>query len=188
MGLFNARWFSSEKNGASAWRAMDDAVPSPETRLAASLPLQVIYASETGVAEQFAQDTVCRLQEAGVPVRLVAFDALDMDALALAEQVLFLVSTCCDGDPPEMADAFHRKQMREPSRLPGLRCGLLALGDRGYDDFCAFGRQLQQWLQASAAQTLFEPVYMDNEDAAAAVQWFTCVDSLVHSHTAASIA
>ena len=188
MGLFNARWFSSDRSGTSAWRGIDDAVLLPEARLAASLPLQVIYASETGVAEQFARDTVRRLQETGVPVRLVAFDALDMTTLALAEQVLFLVSTCCDGDPPDMADAFHRKHMQEPSRLPGLRYGLLALGDSSYDEFCAFGRQLHRWLRASAAQALFEPVEMDNEDAAAAAQWFSCVDSLVHSHAAASTA
>lgn len=188
MGLFNARWFSSDRSGTSAWRAMDDVGVLPEARLAASLPLQVIYASETGVAEQFAHDTVRRLQEAGVSVRLVAFDALDMNTLAVAEQVLFLVSTCCDGDPPEMADAFQRKHMREPARLPGLRYGLLALGDSCHDDFCAFGRQLQQWLRASGAQTLFDPVEMDNEDDTAAAQWFARIDSLVRSHAVAPAA
>ncbi|MEO9079319.1 MAG: flavodoxin domain-containing protein [Rhodanobacter sp.] len=184
MGLFNARWFNRDNSGTSAWRVIDDSELLPEARLAASLPLQVIYASETGVTEQLALDTVRRLQESGVSVRLLRFDALDMSMLAVAEQVLFLVSTCCDGDPPEMADGFHRKYMREPSRLPGLRYGLLAVGDSSYDDFCAFGRQLHQWLQASGAHTLFEPVRMDNEDDAAATQWFDCIDSLVQSHAA----
>jgi sulfite reductase (NADPH) flavoprotein alpha-component len=186
MGLFNFRWFSGDGNSASAWRVIDNAVLLPEARGAGSLPLRVVYASETGVAEQLARDTFRRLQEARVSVRLVDFGALDMDTLAVAEQVLFLVSTCCDGDPPDMADAFYRKYMQQPSRLPGLRYGLLALGDSGYDDFCAFGRQLHQWLRTSGAQALFEPVEMDNEDAAAAAQWFACVDRLVQSHAAAS--
>ena len=68
-------------------------------------------------------------------------------------------------------ESFHRQCMQHPAPLPNLHYGLLALGDRRYDDFCAFGRQLDQWLRSSGAHPLFEPVLMDNEDTAAVRQW-----------------
>ena len=180
MTMFNASWF----------RRHDDALPPtavggvapvladapelespPPVQAMAPDPMWVIYASETGVAEHLARDTCHVLQDAGVASRLLPFDELDLGRLQAISHALFVASTCYDGDPPDMAEEFYREHMSQPTRLPQLRYGLLALGDRYYDEFCGFGRQLHRWLQASGAQPLFEAIEMDDEDETSARHW-----------------
>jgi sulfite reductase (NADPH) flavoprotein alpha-component len=133
--------------------------------------LRVVYASQTGFAEQLARQTLQSLQVAGMAARLDGIDRIAIDDLRRASRVLFVASTTGDGEPPDMALAFNRLAMQQPTALAGLRYGLLALGDSDYEDFCGFGRQLQRWLLASGAQPLFDPVEVDSEDEASLRHW-----------------
>ena len=183
--MFNSSWFRARGEAASSMIiAGVDATPArvdvPPTSLeTADDAVWVIYASETGVAEHLAKDACRALHDAGMASRLLAFDELDLDALQAVEQALFVVSTCYDGDPPDMAEEFCRHHMQRPAQLPRLRYGMLALGDSYYDEFCGFGRRLQQWLRASGAQAWFEPVEMDNEDEVAAQRWHDRVGAVI---------
>ncbi|KQZ80197.1 sulfite reductase subunit alpha [Rhodanobacter sp. Root561] len=147
----------------------DRAAVTPQA--AADTTVRVIYASQTGFAEQLAQQTLQSLQAAGMAVRLDGIDGVTVDDLRRASRVLFVVSTTGDGEPPDMALAFNRQAMSQAQALAGLRYGLLALGDSDYEDFCGFGRQLQRWLQASGAQALFDPVEVDSEDEGSLRHW-----------------
>jgi len=131
----------------------------------------VVYASQTGFAEQLARQTLQSLQAAGMPAWLHGIDTLTLDQLRHAGRVLFVASTTGDGEPPDRAQAFSRLAMQQPAQLGGLRYGLLALGDSDYENFCGFGRQLQRWLEASGAQALFDPVEVDSEDEASLRHW-----------------
>lgn len=131
----------------------------------------VVFASQTGTAEQLARQTAQSLQQAGKSARLLELGAFDEDTLAHARDVLFVVSTTGEGDAPDSAARFVTHRMREPMALKHLQYGLLALGDRDYDDFCGFGRELQHWLQLSGATPLFDPVEVDNGDPAALRHW-----------------
>lgn len=186
MGMFNPDGFRNRGNGdpptalhgvvalpREPGHAPASALPS------AGAPVLVIYASETGVAEHLAHDACRILQRAGVASSVLAFDELRPDTLQVAGQVLFLASTCYDGDPPDMAEEFCRQHMQRPMSLPQLRYGLLSLGDSYYDEFCGFGRTLHRWLQASGAQPWFKPVEMDDEDEAAARCWHDNINQLV---------
>lgn len=148
-------------------------------------PVLLAFATQTGVAEDMANATREQLWSAGVESQLVAFDALTLPMLAQARQALFLASTTYDGDPPDMAETFAKQAMAQPASLGHLRYGLLALGDRAYDDFCGFGRQLDSWLQASGAQACFPRIEVDDENAAALDRWHLQVAALVSAHHAA---
>ena len=151
--------------------AFDDGeIHAPQAR-PADAALRVVYASQTGFAEQLARQTLQSLRLAGLPARVDGIDRLTLDELRQAGRVLFVVSTTGDGEPPDMALAFSRLVMQRPAALANLRYGLLALGDSDYEDFCGFGRQLQCWLQASGAQALFDPVEVDSEDEASLRHW-----------------
>jgi sulfite reductase (NADPH) flavoprotein alpha-component len=134
-------------------------------------PMWVAYASQTGMAEQLARQTVQSLQQAGMDARLIDLGDLDADALAQAHRALFVVSTTGEGDAPDGAMRFVTRCMRAPLSLAHLHYGLLALGDHDYDDFCGFGRQVQHWLQRSGAVSLFDHVEVDNGDPAALRHW-----------------
>lgn len=171
-GTFRLDWLRLRPTSPASTRGAAD-VAARARRGAA--PVLVVYATQTGVAEQLARDTVRRLEAAGVPAKLADFETLTLPSLAGVERALFVASTTFDGDPPDMAEDFSRDAMRHVADLAHLRYGLLALGDRAYDDFCAFGHHLHRWLRSSGAQIVFEPIDVDNEDDAALQRWHACV-------------
>lgn len=134
-------------------------------------PWLVAYASQTGAAEALAWQTGRALHTAGVAVRVLPLSSVDADALRAAGHALLIVSTYGEGDPPDSAAPFARRVLGQPLALGGLRCAVLALGDRSYANFCGFGRTLDAWLQAQGAQPLFDRIDVDNADPAAWQQW-----------------
>ena len=126
-------------------------------------PILVVHASQTGAAEQLAWQSAQALRDAALPSRVVALGALAPAELAAASRMLFIASTCGEGDAPDAATPFVRRVMdvADTSSLSGLRYGLLALGDREFAGFCAFGRRLDAWLQARGARPLFERIEVD---------------------------
>lgn len=131
----------------------------------------VAYASQTGNAEELAQQTLATLKLAGIPAQISELSELGADQLQHAERVLFLVSTYGEGDAPDAAAAFVGRLMGSSLPLAQLHYGVLALGDRSYAHYCGFGRALDQWLQAQGAHSLFPRIEVDRSAPAAIDQW-----------------
>ncbi|QNH20496.1 oxidoreductase [Xanthomonas sp. GW] len=134
-------------------------------------PLLLAWASQTGFAQQLALRSAAALHAAGQAVRVLPLQNVTAADLAGATQALFVVSTSGEGDPPDHALPFLRKTMAQSPALPKLGYALLALGDRRYDHFCAFGRQLDAWLRQHGAHPLFDRIDVDNADDAALRHW-----------------
>ena len=126
-------------------------------------PLLVVHASQTGAAEQLAWQTAQALHGAALPLRVAALGTLTPADLAAASSVLFIASTCGEGDAPDSAAPFVRRFMGDApvESLAGVHYGLLALGDHEFANFCAFGRRLDAWLAAHGARPLFERIDVD---------------------------
>ena len=131
----------------------------------------VIHASQTGFAQQLAARTADSLGQSGLPVKLRNINEVDAAMLASCSRALFVVSTTGEGDPPDPALAFVREVMNQPASLQHLGYAVLALGDRDYEDFCAFGHQLDSWLRRHGAKPLFDIVEVDNADESALRHW-----------------
>ncbi|SHH40605.1 sulfite reductase subunit alpha [Pollutimonas bauzanensis] len=133
--------------------------------------IAVIYASQTGTAKDMAQ----RSAEALGPRRatLLAMDRIGPGQLLDYKAALFIVSTYGEGDPPDMAQAFHAGTLDAASaaRLESLDVALLALGDSSYRHYCGFGRSLGQWLERQGANFLFAPVLVDRGAPEALLAW-----------------
>lgn len=137
--------------------------------------IRVIHASQTGSAQEMADRTVEALKNAGLPATATALATLDPAAVSGDEVLLFIVSTTGEGDPPDTCVRFRRKVMMRSSRLAPFAYAVLALGDRDYPKFCAFGAEVDQWLERSGAKRLFAMTCLDrsrSEDDAVAV-WST---------------
>ncbi|QNK00472.1 sulfite reductase subunit alpha [Dyella telluris] len=160
-------WLGWHRRAASRRQAG----PVTADRVSISETLLVVFASQTGTAEQWARQTAQSLQQARVPARAVELGQIDVAMLTEARRVLFVVSTTGEGDAPDSAARFVTQCMHAPQTLASLQYGLLALGDRDYNDFCGFGRALQHWLQQSGATPLFDPVEVDNGDPSALRHW-----------------
>lgn len=137
---------------------------------AAASAWHVIHASQTGFALELAQRTADTLRAAGCDAHLHDIARLDPHHLR-GTRCLFIASTTGEGDPPDGALGFAGDAMATAIDLHGSRYAVLALGDRGYTQFCAFGHQLDAWLRDSGAQPLFDLVEVDNADPAALRHW-----------------
>lgn len=127
----------------------------------------IVHASQTGGAIRLARLTAAAFENAPV----VPLAQLDTQDLSAAKRALFIVSTYGDGEPPDMVRAFARRTMARPAPLADLDYAVLALGDREYPRFCAFGHEVDHWLHAGGARRLFDMIEMDGEDADAHGQW-----------------
>ncbi|HSH72424.1 MAG TPA: flavodoxin domain-containing protein [Methylophilaceae bacterium] len=131
----------------------------------------VAFASQTGHAEQLAQQTADTIRSARKDVRVSALNEVTSDELKRYKRVLFIVSTTGEGDPPDTATDFVLNVMASDADFQSLEYGLLALGDRRYSYFCGFGHTLDAWLQHSHALPIFDMVEVDNSDAGALRHW-----------------
>lgn len=131
----------------------------------------IVYASQTGYAEELALQTEQSLQQAQCRTRLLDIDAVTPELLQHSKRLLFIVSTTGEGDAPDSAARFCDQVMAHTLALPHLHYAVLALGDSHYQSFCAFGRQLDHWLHQQGAQLLFDRVEVDDGDDGALRHW-----------------
>lgn len=141
------------------------------TAVAAQDAVWVVHASQTGFALELADMTAASLRHGGMTVQRAGLEHLDAVRLQGITKAIFVVSTTGEGDPPDPALGFVRRIMSQSLRLHGLQYAVLALGDREYAQFCAFGHQLDDWLRRQHAQPLFDLVEVDNADDSALRHW-----------------
>lgn len=131
----------------------------------------IAFASQTGFAAELANRTAQSLQAAGAPVLLASLQDIDERVLRRTRHALFVVSTTGEGDAPDPAAAFVRNVLDSSVSLKELSYGVLALGDREYANYCAFGHRLDRWLRHRGATALFDPIEVDNGDEGALRHW-----------------
>ena len=151
--------------------AVIDAVPEQ----AGPGPL-VLWASQTGTAEEFAAGLAARVPGA----RLQVLDDTSLDEIAASGDVLVVTSTFGDGGPPDNgADFWARLSAAEAPDLTGVRYSVLGIGDRAYDNFCGYAKSLDSRFAELGATALLDRADCEAYDDAPIAQWAAAAADLV---------
>jgi NADPH-dependent sulfite reductase flavoprotein alpha-component len=130
----------------------------------------VVWASQTGTAEEFAKTCAERLSGTGVVTRLRGADEVSL--ADLRGTVLFVVATTGDGEPPDNGIAlWHALAAAEPGDVDSLDFSVLGFGDSSYANFCGFARRLDARLEHLGARRIVDRASCEPDFEPTALAW-----------------
>lgn len=133
----------------------------------------IVYASQTGTAEQLAWGTSSSLQEQKESVVVKSIHKISQQDLTQYKRILFIVSTYGTGEAPDLATSFVKKIMPTPFDLSNTQYAVLALGSKEYaDTYCQFGREVDAWLSYKKANPLFPTIEVDDANTLDIASWY----------------
>ena len=148
-------WLEGYLSGLRAGQSGAPAVPQKSTASIAP-QLTVLFGSESGNAEGLADQTVKAAAASGFKAKALSMGDIKPAKLKGVENLLVIVSTWGEGDPPENSVDFVSALMSDQApSLTGTRFSVLGLGDTSYEFFCKMGIDIDARLEALGGQRIY---------------------------------
>ncbi len=141
--------------------------------------LYISYASQTGTAEELAQDIYNLSNSKGIDSELHELDDISIEKLKDIKKLMIVTSTTGDGEVPDNGQFFWSdlSKLSDPS-LSNLNYGVLALGDSSHYDFCNAGKIIDEKLNELGAKRIIERQECDF-DTEGSMEWSEKFFSLI---------
>ncbi|MEK5061770.1 sulfite reductase [NADPH] flavoprotein, alpha-component [Paenibacillus sp. FSL H7-0326] len=148
------------------------AVPAP----AISKEITVLFGSQTGNSSGIAKKFSKKLQEQGFEVTTSSMSDFKPNNLKKVQNLLIVVSTHGEGEPPDSAIAFHEfLHSKRAPKLDDLKFSVLALGDTSYEFFCQTGKDFDNRLAELGGTRLTPRMDCDVDFEESAAEWMNNV-------------
>ena len=183
-------WLSGYFYGQAAGASAAPAAAAVATIAApAGQKLTILYGSHTGNGKKIAEQAAAAATARGLVAEVRDMNDYPTRQLAQEQNLLVIVSTHGEGEPPVSAEELHQfiNGPRAP-KLPKLRYAVLALGDKSYLHYCQTGKDFDQKLAELGGTRLLDRVDADVAYKAPAAQWVEDVLSQLAGAATARVA
>ncbi|MEM1385649.1 MAG: sulfite reductase subunit alpha [Pseudomonadota bacterium] len=165
-------WISGFLAGVSTRLISGQGDTAPDGEQAPVKLIDILYGTQTGNAEEVANQAATLAQSRGLQPRIGELDAVEMDELATMESLIVVVSTYGEGEMPDNAQIFWDELSASTApRLEQLNFGVLALGDTSYEHFCQAGKLIDTRLEQLGAKRIAARVDCDIDFEEVATVW-----------------
>lgn len=165
-------------DAAAALETLPAEAPAASPVQPVSKEVTILFGSQTGNAQGLAENAAKTLTERGFQVTVSSMSDFKPNQLKKLKNLLIVVSTHGEGDPPDNALSFHEfLHGRRAPKLAGLRYSVLALGDTSYEFFCQTGKEFDQRLGELGGTRLHPRVDCDLDYDEPAAAWLDGVIS-----------
>ena len=125
--------------------------------------LDILYATQTGNAEEVAQNLKALAKSKGFMVNINEMNFHNMNTFRQLRNVAIVTSTYGEGEVPEMGIEFWEDLKSSKISIKQLRYGLIALGDRSHDIFCGAGKAISKKLEELDCKKVIENLECDGD-------------------------
>ena len=167
-----ARWISGYFAGLDAGLLQAGGLSSLPVAGSQSRSLTILYGTETGNSRELAKILATKIAERGLAAKLCDLSDYKVRQLKDEQDLLFIVSTYGEGDPPQPSMGFFEfiEGARAP-RVEGIRFSVLALGDSTYEKYCEAGKRIDRRLEELGAIRISARVDCDVDYDEPAAAW-----------------
>jgi len=184
-------WLTGYLSAQAALAGSEAVTPAPSAAASAqpvSKDVTVLYGSQTGNSEGLAKKTAQHLEEKGFQVTLSSMSDFKPNNLKKINNLLVIVSTHGEGDPPDNALSFHEYvHGRRAPKLDHLSFSVLSLGDSSYEFFCQTGKEFDERFLELGGTRLFDRVDCDLDYDEPFSEWLQGVASSLSEGEAVSL-
>lgn len=147
-------------------------VPVQNTVQAVSKEVTILYGSQTGNAQSLATKAGKTLESKGYKVIVSSMNDFKPNNLKKVQNLLIVVSTHGEGEPPDNALSFHEfLHGKRAPKLDELRFSVLSLGDSSYEFFCQTGKEFDIRLEDLGGKRIYPRVDCDLDFDEPAAEW-----------------
>jgi len=165
-------WLSGFLAGVVAASGGGARLAAPPAPPKARVPLTILFGTESGNSEALAQRARRAAAKLGFAVKLADMADTTPAQMAAVPNLMLIVATWGEGDPPQRAVDFHEALLAaDAPRFEKTRFAVLSLGDRAYAQFCEIGRQMDERLAALGGARIVDRVDCDLDFETAAASW-----------------
>lgn len=184
-------WLTGYLSAQAALAGSEVVAPAPSAAASVqpvSKDVTVLYGSQTGNSEGLAKKTAQHLEDKGFQVTLSSMSDFKPNNLKKINNLLVIVSTHGEGDPPDNALSFHEYvHGRRAPKLDHLSFSVLSLGDSSYEFFCQTGKEFDERFQELGGTRLFDRVDCDLDYDEPFSEWLQGVASSLSEGEAVSL-
>lgn len=177
-----------QRGWLSGFLAASGSVAKQVSTVAAAGKLTVLFGTESGNSEVLADRAVKAAKKRGFQAVMKNMSEIAAADLAKVSNLLVIVSTWGDGEPPETAISFYKEFMASENSLTHVKFSVCALGDTSYEKFCQTGKDLDAKLEQLGATRIANRADCDVDYEDSYTTWLDIALSALAPTTAAPVA